>query len=272
MKKIVIIIIAILLVGICFYEIGIRSFILAPNISEFIPNFEKDGIYFYEDYQEDDFYVKDYYSYEYDILNKEFIVKKYVGDDFGASSRFKAWFSHPKEAADKYKIHEFKKGEYLIYEHFENMCVDVHCKKRDFISNGVTVESKGDFDYSKYITKTNKRLNGKYKYDYKDSYSNKSEDEDAYLELYKDGTFRVYKYKEFKKGTYSVINFKYNIYSESILLEYDDNNTNPIYMRIMDSDFDCKGYGFCKGDLIEIPISKPNSDKYSLDGVWIKEK
>lgn len=270
MKKIAIIVVALIII--ILFEIGIRSFILAPNISEFIPQFKNDGVYIYEDYQEDDFYAKDYFSYKYNIFTKEYKIEKPVNKEYGADSKIEALFSYPKEVVKKYKIYEYKKGDYIIYELFEETCLVPNCSKKDISSKGVKVESKKEFDYDKYITKSNKKLQGKYIFNYRKGYDDERYDDKAFIRLYNNGKFKVYKFGKYKEGTYETIKFKYNIHGEGVLLKYNDNNTKPIFLEIADNNILCDRFGICKNDLREYPIEESNSLEYRLDGEWHKVK
>ena len=278
MKKRTIIIISILLVvliviitilAIYFSLFGTYKF--APDMSEFDPYFKDDGIYLIEDYQEDDFYVKDYYTYRYNVSTKEIIIEKPKGAMYGASSKFEALFSFPKECYQKYKIKEYVKKDFVIYEEFDCICSKYKCGKDKYESRGVDIIFKGEFDYSKIEYDTNKKIHAKYLINnYREPgyyYQPDEFDKDAYIELFEDGTFNVSKFNKIYKGKYKIVKYKYDVYDESVLLDFDDKSIASIRFKILKDDSFCNR-STCKGDLSNYSFS----DNFKLVGDWIKEK
>lgn len=67
--------------------------------------------------------------------------------------------------------------------------------------------------------------------------------------------------------------FKNNgLYSESVLLKYDDKDTNLIYLEIVDNDYECDYFSYCKDGLNFLNLGFLNKSGYRLDGELIKEK
>ena len=92
-------------------------------------------------------------------------------------------------------------------------------------------------------------------------------DKDAYIELFEDGTFNVSKFNKIYKGKYKIVKYKYDVYDESVLLDFDDKSIASIRFKILKDDSFCNR-STCKGDLSNYSFS----DNFKLVGDWIKEK
>ena len=269
-KKIIIVIIVTIVLLVCIVFLLLKSFFFVPEISEFMPEFESNGIYHVQDYQEDDFNVNAYFKYKYNPKTKEYIIKQISRDEFGANSKFEALLLSDK-CFQKYKIYELVKHDYVIYEEFTCVCSSYSCDKYKYESRGVDILFKNKFDYSKIEIKTDKKVHNKYVINGKKEpgyyYQPDEFDKDAYIELFEDGTFNVSLFNKIYKGKYTFVKYKYDVYNESIMLDFDDKNIASIRFQIVDDDSFCDR-GTCKGDLTNYSFS----ENFKLVGDWIKEK
>lgn len=267
-KRIIIIVSILLIVGIVF--LILKSFFFLPAISEFMPEFENHNLYHIEDYQEDDFSVNEYFKYNYNPITKEYIIKQTSGYDFGTSNKLEALLFSNK-CFQKYKIYELVKHDYVIFEEFNCECISDDCSKYKYESRGVDILFKKGFDYSKIEMKTDKRVHEKYVINgLKEPgyyYQPDEFDKDAYIELFNDGTFNVSKFNKIYKGKYTFVKYKYDVYEESVLLDFNDKSIQSLRFMICKDDLYCDK-GSSKGDLTNYSFS----EDFKLVGDWIKEK